>query len=78
MSTYSGEIPRAYFVVQDNIPESDYPKVEQTIINHVKASVAYYKQLRGGVRFTKSIPKSPSDKLLRRIQIQIYRVEIKS
>jgi 4-coumarate--CoA ligase len=32
--------------------------------------VAPHKRLRGGVRFTDVIPRSPAGKLLRRVQIQ--------
>eukprot|EP00595_Chromulina_sp_UTEXLB2642_P003473 CAMPEP_0196763306 /NCGR_PEP_ID=MMETSP1095-20130614/3812_1 /TAXON_ID=96789 ORGANISM="Chromulina nebulosa, Strain UTEXLB2642" /NCGR_SAMPLE_ID=MMETSP1095 /ASSEMBLY_ACC=CAM_ASM_000446 /LENGTH=222 /DNA_ID=CAMNT_0042116199 /DNA_START=1024 /DNA_END=1692 /DNA_ORIENTATION=+ len=72
----AGELPRAYVVLQDNTPEAEYSVIEQKIINYVKDNVSSQKRLRGGVKFTKSIPKSPSGKLLRRIQVQIDRGEI--
>ena len=66
----AGEIPRAYVVKQPDCPPSFG---EKEIIDFVHHHVAPYKRLRGGVRFTDSIPKSPSGKLLRRIQIEIDR-----
>jgi len=71
----AGEIPRAYVVRQDNCRE-DFK--EEDVIEYVNARVTPHKKLRGGVRFTTSIPKSASGKLLRRIQIQIDRGEIKA
>ena len=64
----SGEVPRAYVVIQDGslITESE-------IAQHVNSQVTPYKRLRGGVRIVKAIPKSASGKLLRRIQIEIDR-----
>ena len=64
----SGEVPRAYVVMQDKsaVTESD-------IVRYVHDRVTPYKRLRGGVRIVKAIPKSASGKLLRRIQIEIDR-----
>ncbi|KAL3425852.1 AMP-binding enzyme, partial [Phlyctema vagabunda] len=53
------EVPRAFVV-----PASGITKHE--IQEFVKRNVAGYKQLRGGVVFTKAIPKSPSGKILRK------------
>jgi acyl-CoA synthetase (AMP-forming)/AMP-acid ligase II len=66
----AGEIPRAYVVKQADCPV--YFK-EEDIINYVHKHVSPQKRLRGGVRFTDVIPKSPSGKLLRRVQIEIDR-----
>lgn len=66
----AGEVPRAYVVKQENC-RSDFS--EDDIIEYVHGNVAPHKRLRGGVRFTDSIPKSPSGKLLRRLQIEIDR-----
>jgi acyl-CoA synthetase (AMP-forming)/AMP-acid ligase II len=66
----AGEVPRAYVVKQDSAP-ADF--VADDVIEFVHARVAPYKRLRGGVRFTASVPKSPSGKLLRRVQIQLDR-----
>ena len=66
----AGEVPRAYVVKQDSAP-SDF--CADDVIEYVHARVAPYKRLRGGVRFADSVPKSPSGKLLRRVQIQIDR-----
>lgn len=53
------EVPRAYVVVSGGITEED-------IKSFVKKNVADYKQLRGGVVFVDTIPKSPSGKILRK------------
>jgi acyl-coenzyme A synthetase/AMP-(fatty) acid ligase len=56
----AGELPRAYIVPKRlDISEED-------IKRFVAAKVAEYKQLKGGVQFVTSIPKSPSGKILRR------------
>lgn len=60
-----GEIPRAYVVLQDGVEVT-----EQQVIDYVYDRVAPHKRLRGGVRFTSVIPRSPAGKLLRRVQIQ--------
>ena len=57
----SGELPRA-FVVRSSDELS-----EQEVEDFVKGRVAEHKQLKGGVKFTKEIPKSPSGKILRRL-----------
>eukprot|EP01041_Mallomonas_annulata_P004676 gene4676-9269_t len=64
----AGEIPRAYVVKR---PQSDIS--EASIVEYVHAKVSPHKRLRGGVIFTDKIPKSPSGKLLRRVQIEIDR-----
>jgi 4-coumarate--CoA ligase len=54
------EVPRAYVV-------ADSSKISgQQIQEYVKANVANYKQLRGGVVFLDAIPKSPAGKILRK------------
>ncbi|XP_065902859.1 probable 4-coumarate--CoA ligase 3 isoform X2 [Dysidea avara] len=57
----SGELPRA-FVVRSSDELS-----EQEVEDFVKGQVAEHKQLKGGVKFIKEIPKSPSGKILRRL-----------
>jgi acyl-CoA synthetase (AMP-forming)/AMP-acid ligase II len=68
-----GEIPRAYVVKQADCP-SEFK--EDDIIKYVHQHVSPQKRLRGGVRFTDAIPKSPSGKLLRRVQIEIDRKSV--
>ena len=59
----AGELPRAYAVLK----EAHVGRVsEEEIKEHVARQVAVYKQLAGGVVFVKSIPVSPSGKILRR------------
>ena len=55
----SGELPRAFVV------RSSDDLTEQQVENYVKGQVAEYKQLKGGVKFIKEIPKSSSGKILR-------------
>jgi acyl-coenzyme A synthetase/AMP-(fatty) acid ligase len=56
----AGELPRAYVVPRRlDISEEDIKKF-------VAAKVTEYKQLKGGVQFLTSIPRSPSGKILRR------------
>lgn len=72
----AGELPRAYVVPQDGIAvdgEGEESITEQQVLDYVADKVAPYKKLRGGVRFADAVPKSPSGKLLRRIQIQMDR-----
>ena len=55
----AGEVPRAFVVPRrPGISEEDVKK-------YVAAKVSEYKQLKGGVHFLTSIPKSPSGKILR-------------
>jgi 4-coumarate--CoA ligase len=67
----AGELPRAYVVKQDDI--NGKKLTEQAVEAFVQSKVAPHKRLRGGVRFTDIIPKSPSGKILRRIQRDIDR-----
>ena len=51
---------------------------EQEIKDFVKANVADYKQLRGGVVFLDVIPKSPSGKILRKDLRELAKKEPKA
>lgn len=64
----AGELPRAYVVKQEGAQVT-----EEEVLQYVAERVAPYKRLRGGVRFTDAVPKSPSGKLLRRMMIDIDR-----
>ena len=57
----SGELPRAFVV------RSSDDLTEQQVEDYVKGQVAEHKQLKGGVKFIKEIPKSASGKILRRL-----------
>ncbi|KAK0252608.1 hypothetical protein LTS09_012281 [Friedmanniomyces endolithicus] len=59
------ELPRAYIVPVEGHKPSE--KLGQEIGAWLDERVAYYKKLRGGVRFVDEIPKSPAGKILRRI-----------
>ncbi|KAK7502850.1 hypothetical protein BaRGS_00005799 [Batillaria attramentaria] len=58
----AGELPRAYVV---RTPGSKV--TEQEVKDFVAKQVPSYMQLRGGVEFRETIPKSPSGKILRRL-----------
>ena len=57
----SGELPRAFVV------RSNDDLTEQQVEDYVKGRVAEYKQLKGGTKFIKEIPRSASGKILRRL-----------
>lgn len=59
------EVPRAYIVVRPGVQETD--ELARDIVNWLGERVGPPKRLRGGVRFVKEIPKSPSGKILRRV-----------
>ena len=67
----AGEIPRAHVVRQET--DQGLLLTEKDVVDYVYAKVAPHKRLRGGCVFTESVPKSPSGKLLRRVQIEIDR-----
>ncbi|CAC5378425.1 4CL [Mytilus coruscus] len=57
----TGEVPRAYVVRKPNCHVE-----EHQIQKFMKDHVAEFKFLRGGIKFTEAIPKTPSGKILRR------------
>ena len=57
----SGELPRAFVV------RSSDDLTEQQVEDYVRGRVAEHKQLKGGVKFIKEIPKSASGKIQRRL-----------
>ena len=54
------EVPKAFVVRADEM------LTEREVVDFVKSNLAAHKQLRGGVEFVESIPKSPSGKILRK------------
>lgn len=56
-----GEVPRAYVVLKPNSSLKT-----EALYEFVSAKVAAYKNLKGGIAFVDSIPKTPSGKILRR------------
>lgn len=56
----AGEVPRAYIVLKKGSELS-----EIAVVGHVKDRVVKYKQLAGGVRFVKEIPRNVAGKVLR-------------
>lgn len=70
------ELPRAFVVLRasqggggndNNNNDVGRKKEEEEIKTWLKARVASYKQLRGGIKFVEHIPKSISGKILRRV-----------
>ncbi|KAI6246534.1 putative 4-coumarate--CoA ligase [Erysiphe necator] len=66
------ELPRAYVVLRRDVAPSGEA---EKIMNWLKERVANHKQLRGGVRFVKEIPKTNSGKILRRVLKEQARAE---
>ncbi|OMJ09701.1 4-coumarate-CoA ligase-like 7 [Smittium culicis] len=60
------EVPKAFIVLKKSASHSPNQYLENQIVNWVKSRVANHKQLRGGVEFISSIPKTLSGKILRR------------
>jgi len=69
----SGELPRAYVVLQPDYKDRNEEELKKSICEFVDEAVAQYKRLRGGIIFTDKIPKTESGKLLRRILIDMDR-----
>lgn len=61
---YSGERPKAYVVVKQDVAESE--EVGKRLLNFVKERKVRYKWIKE-IEFTQQVPKSPTGKLLRRI-----------
>ena len=55
----------ACIVVKPGTPEDE--STAKKVLDHVKAHTVNYKHLRGGIIFTKEIPKGPSGKILKRV-----------
>ncbi|KAK9871403.1 hypothetical protein WA026_011656 [Henosepilachna vigintioctopunctata] len=69
----AGELPLAFVVKK---PGAEVTAEE--LQNFVKGKVSPQKQLRGGVKFLKEIPRNPSGKILRRVLKKIAIKDIKS
>lgn len=61
----ASEVPMAYIVVKPGNPEDE--ATAKLVLDHVKNQTVNYKHLRGGIVFTKEIPKGPSGKILKRV-----------
>lgn len=57
------EAPRAYLVRR----QANGKPSEEDVHKYMKEKLASYKQLRGGILFVDTIPKTPSGKILKRI-----------
>ena len=56
----NGEVPKAFIVTESGSLKA------QHIEHFVEEKLSNYKKLRGGVEFVKSIPKTPSGKILKK------------
>lgn len=65
-ATY-GEVPKAFVV-----PRSEAKLSESDVQPFIAKQVAKYKQLRGGVQFVESIPKTNTGKILRKEVKKLY------
>lgn len=70
------EAPRAYVVPAPGVKRDE--ATAAAIVKWMDGKVAYYKKLRGGVRFVDEIPKSAAGKILRRVLKDQAREEEKS
>lgn len=62
-----GEAPKAFVIKSSSVGlEVNDAVLAREISKYVEQHKAYYKWLRGGVKFVDVIPKSPSGKILRR------------
>lgn len=61
----ASEVPLAYIVVKSGTPEDE--ATAKLILDHVKNQTVNYKHLRGGIIFTREIPKGSSGKILKRV-----------
>ena len=69
---FDGEVPKAHIQLKASVKPSVEKAME--IQAYVVNVVSSYKQLRGGVRFVETIPKSASGKLLRRLSRDIEKI----
>ena len=56
----NGEVPKAFIVTESGSLNAEY------VEDFVEEKLSNYKKLRGGVEFVKSIPKTPSGKILKK------------
>ena len=73
----SGEVPRAFVVLKAG-HDIEQGWAAELIQKHVQDHKARHKWLKGGVRFIRAIPKSPSGKILRRQLRDIKKNESRS
>ncbi|GKY90597.1 hypothetical protein MPSEU_000033300 [Mayamaea pseudoterrestris] len=72
----SGELPRAYIVLNDGTEATS--TIRDEIYDWVKERVAPFKRLDGGIVFVDAVPKSASGKILRRILRDQLKVEMEA
>lgn len=74
--SYSGELPKAFVVVDKSI--SWGAETASILQNYVKSKAARAKWIEGGVEFLDVIPKSASGKILRRTLRDKERAKLKA
>src|SRR5579871_2244913 len=62
----AGEVPRAFIVRSQSSMGVDENTLKFDISEFIRPKLADYKQLRGGIEFVNSLPKSVSGKILRK------------
>lgn len=68
---HSTDLPRAYIVLAaPSTPAEKRDEMAKSISAFLSSQVAGYKQLRGGIVFVESLPKSSTGKVLRRLLTQ--------
>lgn len=67
----SGEVPLGFVVPKSD----DNENLREELRLFVEAKVSKFKYLKGGIRIVKSIPKSPSGKILRKILKEEFKKE---
>lgn len=73
---YSGELPKAFIVVDKSISRG--VETASMLQNYVKSKTARVKWIQGGVEFLDAIPKSASGKILRRTLRERERARLKA
>ncbi|KAA0196683.1 hypothetical protein HAZT_HAZT003961 [Hyalella azteca] len=63
----SGELPRAFVVLKENVTDPQIlGQISNKINSHMKENAAPYKQLAAGIFYVETLPKNRTGKLLRR------------
>lgn len=66
LDSKAGELPRAYIVRSSGFLDIDEQTLKNDINAYVTARMAHHKQLKGGIEFVETLPKTVSGKILRK------------
>jgi 4-coumarate--CoA ligase len=73
------EVPRAYIALSPNqVKMKSETDLIREIHNFINAKVVHYKQLRGGIEFIESVPKSVTGKILRNDLRELYKKKLQT